>query len=174
MRNLITLTIAIICISFACSSNEKSSSSNDRAVRAQYYDYLNEIDQEAYDRFIQENNAIISDAGLTYYFIKRGSVDQMSYNKNAKMMVHYRNKIIDSEKWDDSSFVRDQPAEVPSYPRLTGSWKLAMPLLRVGDRIVFLQPPKEAASLNNPTATGRLLLFEVEVLEIDPSAGPSH
>ena len=111
-------------------------------------------------------NTIITDSGLQYKIINRGS-ENINPGPNSVVKVHYVGKLTDGTEFD-SSYKRNQPATFPVNGVIRG-WTEALQLMHVGDKFELIIPPdlgygnQGAGAAIPPNAT---LIFEVELLEI--------
>ena len=80
--------------------------------------------------------------------------------------VHYAGTFIDGEGFD-SSYERGEPATFP-LGRLVPAWQMAIPQMRVGEKIEIAAPASLAYGPRGrgPIPGGATLLFSVELLEI--------
>ncbi len=132
-------------------------------------------DRAAYEAFAAEPGAKRLYNGLTYRFLFRGPEDAPAYGYDTaqRVMVHSRDKVIIAPDWANDSFARNAPVRAPAYDDFSCAVPRAMTLMREGDRMVFAAPPwlSEQDGLR-PSARGRVLLFEVEMLSIRPANEP--
>lgn len=87
--------------------------------------------------------------------------------------VHYRGRLLDGTEFD-SSHKRGKPNDFVVQHLITG-WAAAMPSLKPGGRAVFYIPPHlgygglRAGNIPPNSA----LVFEVELIAVNPSAAPT-
>jgi FKBP-type peptidyl-prolyl cis-trans isomerase FklB len=132
--------------------------------------------KEAGEKFLAENKTKdgvkATASGLQYKVLKAGTgkVPQAT----DVVRTHYRGTLIDGTEFD-SSYRRNEPATFPVNGVIPG-WTEALQLMPVGSKWQLFVPSKlaygeqGAGQLIGPNAT---LLFEVELLGIEPGAAPA-
>jgi FKBP-type peptidyl-prolyl cis-trans isomerase len=106
--------------------------------------------------------------GLMYEVLKKGNGANPTAQDVVK--VHYKGTFINGEQFD-SSYDRKEPYVTPLNQVVQG-WTEGIPLMNVGSKYKFYIP----SNLAYGDAGGRmepfkLLIFEVELLEINPTQG---
>ncbi len=134
-------------------------------AKAPYFDELVEEDKEAYLLFLENKDVTVSSEGLTYLFVKRAEEELTKGKIDSQYTLHYRDKMITESDWHDSSFKRGKPEEINGIQAFHPAIKEALQLMSAGDRMIFLQPPSQEDYIKDE-AKGRLLVFEIEILEI--------
>ncbi len=111
-------------------------------------------------------NTIITDSGLQYRIINRGS-ENINPGPNSFVKVHYIGKLTDGTEFD-SSYKRNQPATFPVNGVISG-WTEALQLMHVGDKFELIIPPDLGygnQGVGDAIPPNSTLIFEVELLEI--------
>lgn len=117
---------------------------------------------------------IKTDSGLRYKILKEGNGDKPYPGQTVK--VHYSGFLPNGVKFD-SSYDRNQPFEFIVSGRVIKGWNEGIQLLNTGAKAKFVIPPdlaygsRGAGGVIPPNAT---LIFEVELLEIDPVKDDHH
>lgn len=113
-----------------------------------------------------------TDSGLAYKVLTKGK-GKTSPRAHDRVKVHYTGWTTDGEMFD-SSVVRGAPATF-GVDKVIAGWTEGLQLLREGDK-ARLWIPEELAYKGQPGAPKGMLVFEVELLEIekmpDPPATP--
>jgi peptidylprolyl isomerase len=119
--------------------------------------------------FLIENKAnadiIETGSGLQYEVLQRGDGNERP-SARSTVKVHYHGTLLDGTVFD-SSVDRGEPISFPLNQVIKG-WTEGVQLMVVGDKFKFFIP-SELAYGNRATgkiAAGSLLVFEVELLEI--------
>ena len=102
-------------------------------------------------------------SGLQYRVVTEGS--GASPTTNDSVTVHYRGQLIDGTEFD-SSYNRGEPASFPVTGVIAG-WTEALQLMKPGAKFQLYIPPELAYGSRGPLAN-RLLIFDVELLEVVP------
>lgn len=102
-------------------------------------------------------------SGLQYKVVKEGS--GASPTTNDSVTVHYRGQLIDGTEFD-SSYNRGEPASFPVTGVIAG-WTEALQMMKPGAKFQLYIPPELAYGNRGPLAN-RLLIFDVELLEVVP------
>ena len=89
------------------------------------------------------------------------------------MVVHYDGWLNDGTLFD-SSHTRNQPFAVPTGAgRVIDGWEEGLPGMRVGGVRQLVIPPQLAYGAQSPSPlipAGSVLIFEVELLEVNPAS----
>lgn len=89
------------------------------------------------------------------------------------MVVHYSGWLNDGTLFD-SSHTRNQPFAVPTGTgRVIDGWEEGLPGMRVGGVRQLVIPPQLAYGAQSPSPlipAGSVLIFEVELLEVNPGS----
>jgi FKBP-type peptidyl-prolyl cis-trans isomerase len=104
-------------------------------------------------------------SGLQYKIDKEGNGP--TPNAESVVKVHYRGSTVDGKVFD-SSFERNQPAEIPLNGVIRG-WSEGMQLLKVGTKATLYIPSELAygdQGAGPSIGPGETLVFEVELLDI--------
>ena len=115
--------------------------------------------------------ATTTSSGLTYIILKEGTGDTPYPGQTVS--VHYSGFLMDGTKFD-SSYDRNAPIEfILGARRVIQGWEEGIQLLNIGAKAKFIIPPELAygARGRGPIPPNATLIFEVELLEIDP---PKH
>lgn len=106
-------------------------------------------------------------SGLQYKIVKEGQGENPKATDNVK--VHYHGTLLDGTVFD-SSKDRNQPATFP-LNRVIPGWTEGVQLMKPGSIYIFYIPSDLAYGDNgagNQILPGATLIFEVELLEINP------
>lgn len=121
--------------------------------------------------FLTENSnregVITTPSGLQYKIITPGSGAKPKLED--KIKAHYHGTLIDGTIFD-SSVDRGEPATFPVNGVIQG-WQEGIPLMSVGAKYMFFIPQNLAYGMQSPSPViqaGSTLIFEVELLEINP------
>ena len=125
-------------------------------------------------KFLEENakkdGVKVTASGLQYIVLKEGEGNNPKGTEVVR--VHYKGTLLDGEEFD-SSYKRKEPAKFP-LNRVIPGWTEGLQLMKPGAKYKFFIPSalgyKERGTRNiGPNST---LIFEVELLSIEPSAEP--
>jgi FKBP-type peptidyl-prolyl cis-trans isomerase FklB len=106
----------------------------------------------------------VTPSGLQYKVIREGSGRSPSAQDTVK--VHYRGTRIDGSEFD-SSYKRGPPAEF-RLDRVIKGWTEGLQLMKEGAKYQFYIPP-ELAYGNRGRLANQTLVFEVELISVEPS-----
>lgn len=106
-------------------------------------------------------------SGLQYQVIKAGEGKRPSAAD--KVTVHYRGTLLDGSEFD-SSYQRSKPASFPLNGVIAG-WTEGVQLMQEGAKYQFFIPPSLAYGERGRLAH-ETLIFEVELISIDPAGVP--
>ena len=125
----------------------------------------NQIEASA---FLAENavrDGVVSIADSLQYIVLE-SGDGASPAESDMVLVHYRGEFIDGTVFD-SSYDRGEPATFPVSGVIPG-WSTLLTHMKVGDKWRAFIPPALAygPAGNNSIPPNKLLIFEMELLEI--------
>lgn len=136
---------------------------------------LAEKNQAAEEAFLAENKkkegVKTTASGLQYMLIQEG--DGPTPKPTDRVRVHYRGTLLDGTEFD-SSYSRGEPTTF-EVRRVIPGWTEGLQLMKVGSKYRFFIPSRlayreQGAGPNiGPNA---MLLFEVELLGIEPSPAP--
>lgn len=129
---------------------------------------------EAGAKFLADNKArpgvVTTASGLQYEIIKDAKGPKPSLTDEVK--THYHGTLTDGAIFD-SSVDRGEPATFP-VNRVIQGWQEGIPLMSVGAKYRFFIPQDLAYGMQPPPQSiipaGATLIFEVELLEINPKA----
>ena len=123
-------------------------------------------------KFLAENKkqpgVIETPSGLQYKVVKMG--DGPKPTATAKVKVHYHGTLIDGTVFD-SSVERGEPITFPLNGVIRG-WTEGVQLMPVGSKFIFYIPSELAygdRGAGQIIKGGATLIFEVELLEINPA-----
>jgi FKBP-type peptidyl-prolyl cis-trans isomerase len=110
-------------------------------------------------------------SGLQYKVVKEGSGTSPKDQDTVK--THYTGTLINGEKFD-SSVDRGQPLEI-QINRVIPGWTEGLKLMKPGGKMQFAIPANLAYGEHGQGKIGpnSVLLFDVELLEVEPSGGAS-
>ena len=109
-------------------------------------------------------------SGLQYLVLAAGDAGPHP-GPGDRVSVNYRGTLLDGKEFD-SSYARGKPATVRVNSVITG-WREALPLMTPHARWKLFVPPDLAYGATPPPAipANSLLVFEVELLGIEPAGG---
>lgn len=128
--------------------------------------------KEESEKLLADNKAKdgvkVTDSGLQYRVITEGKGKKPVATDTVK--VHYKGTLADGSTFD-SSYDRGQPAEFPLNAVIPG-WTEGLQLMAEGAKYEFVIPAELAYGDRAPGNIGsnRALIFEVELLEVNPAA----
>jgi FKBP-type peptidyl-prolyl cis-trans isomerase FklB len=120
----------------------------------------------------EKEGVITTASGLQYEIIKEGSGAKPTLADQVK--THYHGTLIDGSVFD-SSVDRGQPAVFPVGGVIQG-WQEGIPLMSLGAKYRFYIPQDLAYGMQAPSPkipAGSALIFDVELLEINPAPTPA-
>jgi FKBP-type peptidyl-prolyl cis-trans isomerase len=124
-------------------------------------------------KFLEENakkeGIVVDSSGLQYRVLVEGNGPKPLATDIVK--VHYHGTKIDGTVFD-SSVEKGEPATFPLNRVITG-WTIGVQKMSVGSKYMFYIPSELAYGANprpgGPVKPNDLLIFEVELLEINPA-----
>lgn len=129
--------------------------------------------RKAAEEFLKANKAkegvTETKSGLQYKLIKKGTGAKPVPTDTVK--VQYKGTLIDGKEFD-SSYKRNEPA-VFQVNQVIAGWQEALPLMEVGSTYELYIPPDLAYGDRGAPPViepGSMLVFQVELLEIQPPA----
>ena len=142
-----------------------------RAQQEQQVEAMAEANLKSGEAFLAENakkdGVTVTASGLQYRVITEGAGDAPKATDTVK--VHYEGRLISGDVFD-SSIARGEPVSFPLNGVIPG-WSEGVQLMKVGSKFEFTIP---SALAYGPSGTGPIppnsvLVFDVEVLEINPA-----
>lgn len=110
----------------------------------------------------------VTDSGLQYQVMEEGS--GASPDSTDEVRVNYEGTLIDGTVFD-SSYERGEPVSFP-LDRVIPGWTEGLQLMQEGAKYKFYIPGELAYGQNpppqSPIGAGETLIFEVELLEVNP------
>jgi FKBP-type peptidyl-prolyl cis-trans isomerase FklB len=126
------------------------------------------------EAFLANNKAApgvkVTNSGLQYQVLQAGT--GASPKASDTVRVHYHGTLLDGKVFD-SSVKRGEPAEFPVDGVIPG-WTEALQLMKVGDKWRLFIPAElayGARGAGNMIGPNAVLVFEVELLDVKPTAG---
>jgi FKBP-type peptidyl-prolyl cis-trans isomerase len=116
----------------------------------------------------KKDGVITTDTGLQYEELEAG--DGANPTAADTVKVHYRGTLIDGTEFD-SSYARNQPVSFPLGDVIPG-WTEGLQLMKEGGKARLVIPADLAygpGGMGNVIGPNETLVFEVELLEINPS-----
>jgi FKBP-type peptidyl-prolyl cis-trans isomerase len=112
-------------------------------------------------------------SGLQYQVLTPGEPSAPKAGPNDHVTVQYRGTLLDGTEFD-SSYSRGKPATIQPSSTIAG-WREALALMSRGAKWRVFVPPELGYGTAPPPVipTNSVLVFEIEVLAIDPAAGPA-
>lgn len=127
---------------------------------------------EESEKFLAENKTrkgvVTTKSGLQYEIIKKGKGKKKPTLED-QVKTHYHGTLIDGTIFD-SSVDRNEPVTFPLNAVIEG-WQEGVSLMAVGAKYRFFIPQNLAYGMQSPSPSipaGATLIFEVELLEINP------
>ncbi len=136
---------------------------------------MTETNHAAAKAFLDENgkkkDIQTTASGLQYQVMTPGSGD--SPKATDEVTVNYRGRLLDGTEFD-SSYKRGQPATF----RVNGvipAWREALVLMKPGAKWQLFAPPALAYDANSPPPIppGSLLIFDIELIKVNPTPAPA-
>lgn len=110
----------------------------------------------------------VTDSGLQYEVLEAG--EGASPEASDTVQVHYRGELIDGTQFD-SSYARNEPVSFPLDGVIPG-WTEGLQLMKEGGKSRLVIPAELAygpGGMGNAIGPNETLVFEVELLEVNPS-----
>lgn len=123
----------------------------------------------------QRDGVQVTESGLQYEIVEEGEEGAPSPTAEDVVRVHYHGTLIDGTVFD-SSVDRGEPVSFPVGGVIDG-WVEALQLMSVGDKYILYIPPALAYGEGGTAGAigpNEALIFEVELLEINPEMGGHH
>ncbi|CAA6817353.1 MAG: FKBP-type peptidyl-prolyl cis-trans isomerase [uncultured Aureispira sp.] len=120
----------------------------------------------------EKEGIITTESGLQYEIIEEGTGAKPTLADQVK--THYHGTLTDGTVFD-SSVDRGQPATFPVGGVIQG-WQEGIPLMSVGAKYRFYIPQGLAYGMQSPSPqipAGSALIFDVELIEINPATEPA-
>lgn len=140
------------------------------AIKEEYMEQKYAENRSAGEKFLAENKnkagIITTESGLQYKVLAEGKGDLP--NEKSKVKVNYRGTLIDRTEFD-SSYKNNAPASFRVNQVIKG-WTEALQLMPVGSKWELYIPQELAygSRLQHNIPPYSMLIFEVELLEIEP------
>jgi FKBP-type peptidyl-prolyl cis-trans isomerase len=113
-------------------------------------------------------------SGLEYKIIKEGTGPKPTADDT--VLCHYRGTLVDNTEFD-SSYKRNEPLKIPVGGVIKG-WTEAMQLMPVGSKWQLFIPSDlaygERGAPGSPIGPNSTLIFEVELISIEPKQAPKE
>jgi len=130
------------------------------------------------DAFLAANKSkegvVTLPSGLQYKILKAGTGPKPAAEDT--VLCHYRGTLIDSTEFD-SSYKRGEPLKIPVGGVIKG-WTEAIQLMPVGSKWQLFIPSDlaygERGAPGSPIGPNSTLVFEVELISIEPKAAPKE
>lgn len=134
---------------------------------------LEEVNRQEAEAFFAKNakkdGVETTESGLQYKVVK-ASGEEAKPSVDDTVVVHYRGTLLNGEEFD-SSYSRNEPASFVLSHVIPG-WTEALQLMSVGDKYELYIPSDlayGAGGAGPQIGPNAALIFEVELLEINPS-----
>jgi FKBP-type peptidyl-prolyl cis-trans isomerase FklB len=130
------------------------------------------------DAFLAANKSkegvVTLPSGLQYKILKAGTGPKPAAEDT--VLCHYRGTLIDNTEFD-SSYKRGEPLKIPVGGVIKG-WTEAIQLMPVGSKWQLFIPSDlaygERGAPGSPIGPNSTLVFEVELISIEPKAAPKE
>ena len=124
------------------------------------------VNRDFFEKNKKNPGVVTTESGLQYKIVKPGYGEKPS--PESKVKVHYTGKLVDGKVFD-SSVERGEPA-VFGVNQVIRGWTEALQLMQVGSKWELYIPSDLAYGPqgNQGIPGGSLLIFEVELLAIEP------
>ena len=113
-------------------------------------------------------------SGLQYKIIKAGTGPKPAADDT--VLCHYRGSLVDNTEFD-SSYKRGEPLKIPVGGVIKG-WTEAIQLMPVGSKWQLFIPSDlgygDRGAPGSPIGPNSTLIFEVELISIEPKAAPKE
>ena len=113
-------------------------------------------------------------SGLQYKIIKEGTGPKPAPDDT--VLCHYRGSLVDNTEFD-SSYKRGEPLKIPVGGVIKG-WTEAIQLMPVGSKWQLFIPSDlgygDHGAPGSPIGPNSTLIFEVELISIEPKAAPKE
>jgi FKBP-type peptidyl-prolyl cis-trans isomerase FklB len=113
-------------------------------------------------------------SGLQYKIIKEGTGPKPAADDT--VLCHYRGTLVDTTEFD-SSYKRGEPLKIPVGGVIKG-WTEAIQLMPVGSKWQLFIPSNlaygERGAPGSPIGPNSTLIFDVELISIEPKAAPKE
>lgn len=113
-------------------------------------------------------------SGLQYKIIKEGNGPKPTAEDT--VLCHYRGTLVDNTEFD-SSYKRGEPLKIPVGGVIKG-WTEAIQLMPVGSKWQLFIPSNlaygERGAPGSPIGPNSTLIFDVELISIEPKAAPKE
>jgi FKBP-type peptidyl-prolyl cis-trans isomerase FklB len=134
--------------------------------------------KKAGEAFLAVNKAkqgvVTLPSGLQYKIIKEGTGPKPTAQDT--VLCHYRGTLLDNTEFD-SSYKRKEPLKIPVGGVIKG-WTEAIQLMPVGSKWELFIPSDlaygERGAPGSPIGPNSTLIFEVELISIEPKAAPQE
>jgi FKBP-type peptidyl-prolyl cis-trans isomerase len=144
-------------------------------VAAEAAKKVGEANKEAGDAFLAANKTkegvVTLPSGLQYKILTEGTGPKPTATDT--VVCNYKGNLLDNTEFD-SSYKRNQPLTIPVSGVIKG-WTEALQLMPVGSKWQLFVPSDLAygPAAKGPIAANSTLIFEVELLSIQPKAEPA-
>jgi len=134
--------------------------------------------KKAGDAFLAANKTkegvVTLPSGLQYKIIKEGTGPKPTAEDT--VLCHYRGTLVDNTEFD-SSYKRGEPLKIPVGGVIKG-WTEAIQLMPVGSKWQLYIPSDlaygERGAPGSPIGPSSTLIFDVELISIEPKAAPKE
>jgi FKBP-type peptidyl-prolyl cis-trans isomerase FklB len=134
--------------------------------------------KRAGDAFLAANKTkegvVTLPSGLEYKIIKAGTGPKPTADDT--VLCHYRGTLVDNTEFD-SSYKRNEPLKIPVGGVIKG-WTEAIQLMPVGSKWQLFIPSDlaygERGAPGSPIGPNSTLIFEVELISIEPKQAPKE
>ncbi len=126
------------------------------------------------ERNIHEPGVKATASGLQYKVLIKGDAHGNGTKEGDGVSVQFRGTLLDGAEFDNS-YTRGAPVTIPLAGAVKG-WQEALALMKPGAKWQLFVPPElgYGASPRPGVPGNSLLIFEVELVKIDPGADAPH
>lgn len=124
--------------------------------------------------FLAQNRSakdiVTTSSGLQYQVFEAGDAKAASPTLKDRVTVNYRGRLLDGTEFDSSD--RHKQAATFGLNGVLKGWREALQLMKPGAKWRLFVPPELGYDLSAPPGipSGSLLIFDVELLKVEPPA----
>jgi len=168
---LVAVVLIAMMALVACGPQEPTPAPTETAAPTTAPEPTATSSDSAGDQPIDDENAVVTDSGLTYIVIEEG--DGPAPQPGEVVSIHYRASLEDGTEFDNSYAMGQPIAFALGQGMVLPGWDEGIALMKLGGKARLVVPPdlafgeQGAGSVIPPNAT---LIFEVELVDIQPGS----